>query len=263
MIQSTTSPSEIYEQFMVPAIFAQWSAALLKLAAPQAGERTLDLACGTGVVARMAAPMVQPGGEVVGIDLNGAQIATARAIDPSIDWREGDAGSLPFAGQEFGLVVCQQGFQFFPDRAAALAEMRRAARSGGRLGISVWCEIERCPPFAAVAAALEEALGIEAAASYRGGPWGFPDAEDLSREVAAAGFGDVRVVTETLPTVFDGGVDQLVQSIGVSPVGPVVAALDPAGMAAFRESVARAVAPMVDGDAIRTETCSNTALAIA
>lgn len=136
MIQSTTSPSEIYQRFMVPAIFAQWSAAILELAAPQAGERALDLACGTGVVARMAALMVQPGGEVVGVDLNGAQIATARAIDPSTDWREGDAGSLPFTDQEFGLVVCQQGFQFFPDRDKAKRGVFRRLPFGRTLRIS-------------------------------------------------------------------------------------------------------------------------------
>ena len=86
-IQTTTSPSEIYERFMVPAIFAKWSTVLLELVAPQAGERVLDLACGTGIVARTAAPMVKPGGEVFGVDFNPAQIATARSIDSSIEWR--------------------------------------------------------------------------------------------------------------------------------------------------------------------------------
>lgn len=99
LIQTTTSPSEIYERFMVPAMFAKWSAILLELVAPQPGERVLDLACGTGIVARTAAPMVQPGGEVIGLDFNPDQIATARSIESSIEWREGDAASLPFTEQ--------------------------------------------------------------------------------------------------------------------------------------------------------------------
>ena len=101
-------------------MFAKWSTILLELVAPQPGERVLDLACGSGIVARTAAPMVQPGGEVFGVDFNPAQIATARAIDSSIEWREGDAASLPFTEQEFDLVVCQQGFQFFPDQVQAV-----------------------------------------------------------------------------------------------------------------------------------------------
>ena len=62
--QTTTRPSEIFERFMVPEIFAPWAEILLELAAPQPGERVLDLACGTGVAARMATSMFQPGGEV-------------------------------------------------------------------------------------------------------------------------------------------------------------------------------------------------------
>lgn len=125
-IQTTIPPSEIYERFMVPAIFAHWSATLLESVAPQAGERVLDLACGTGVVARMAAPMVRPAGEVFGVDFNRRLIATARTLDSSIDWREGDAGSLTFADQEFDLVVCQQGFQFFSDPVQAVKEINRS-----------------------------------------------------------------------------------------------------------------------------------------
>ncbi len=150
LIQTTTSPSEIYERFMVPAMFAKWSTILLELVAPQPGERVLDLACGTGIVARTAAPMVQPGGEVIGLDFNPDQIATARSIDSSIEWREGDAASLPFTEQEFDLVVCQQGIQFFPDQVQAVREMHRVLKPGGRVGIAIWASIEKCPGYPAL-----------------------------------------------------------------------------------------------------------------
>jgi ubiquinone/menaquinone biosynthesis C-methylase UbiE len=158
-IKTTTSPSEIYERFIVPAIFARWSRVLLELVAPQPGDRVLDLACGTGIVARTAAPMVQPAGEVVGLDFNPAQIATARSIDPSIEWREGDAGYLPFMDQEFDLIVCQQGLQFFPDRVQAVTEMHRVLKLGGRIGISVWSSQETRPGHFALAHALERRMG--------------------------------------------------------------------------------------------------------
>lgn len=201
MIQSTTSPSEIYERFMVPSIFAQWSAALLELAAPQAGERVLDLACGTGVVARMASPTVQPGGEVVGVDLNGAQISTARAIDPSIDWREGDAGSLPFTDQEFGLVVCQQGFQFFPDRVRAVQEIHRVLNPDGRVVIAVWSTLEKSPGYLALANALGRNVG-SSAAGLLDELFVFPDPNALRLSFLNGGFQEANVVTCSNDAVF-------------------------------------------------------------
>ena len=147
---------------MVPAMFARWAKVLLELVAPQPGERVLDLACGTGIVARTAAPMVQPGGEVFGVDINPAQIATARSINSSIKWREGDAGSLPFTDQEFDLVVCQQGFQFFPDRVQAVKEIHRVLRPGGRVGIAVWSSIDEFPGYLALVHALRRRVGSSA-----------------------------------------------------------------------------------------------------
>ncbi len=190
-IQTTTSPSEIYERFIVPAIFAKWSTVLLELVAPQAGERVLDLACGTGIVARTAVPMVQPGGEVFGVDFNPAQIATARSIDSSIEWREGDAGSLPFMDQEFDLVVCQQGFQFFPDGVQAVKEIHRVLKPGGRVGISVWSSIEKCPGYPALVHALERRVGSSAAGLINMAG----ESNEISRWFADGAFPDADVVT--------------------------------------------------------------------
>ena len=170
-IQSTTSPSEIYEQYMVPAIFSRWSAALLDSVSPQPGERVLDLACGTGVVARMAALMVQPGGQLSGVDSNGAQIATARTMDPSIDWREGDAGALSFAGGEFDLVVCQQGFHFFPDRVQAVKAIHRSLKPCRRVAVSVWSSSEASPGYLSIAHARAQTVGAAAAVVGGAGAW--------------------------------------------------------------------------------------------
>ena len=200
-IQTTTSPSEIYEQYMVPAIFAGWSETLLELVAPQPGERVLDLACGTGVVARMAAPMVQPGGQVSGLDFNGAQIATARTMDPSIDWREGDAGALSFADQEFDLVVCQQGFQFFPDRAGAAREVYRVLKPGGRVAIAVWSSMEKNPGYLALAHALGRTMG-SSAAGLLDDLFALADAGEISRSFADGGFPDASLISPSRNAIF-------------------------------------------------------------
>lgn len=215
-IQTTTPPSEIYERFMVPAIFGRWAEILLELVAPQPGERLLDLACGTGIVARTAVPMVQPGGEVFGVDFNPAQIATARSIDSSIDWREGDAGSLSFADQEFDLVVCQQGFMFFPDRVQAVQEIRRVLKPGGRVGIAVWSTIDKAPGYLALVHALERRVG-SSAARLMDDLTALSDSGEVSRFFADGGFPNAEMVTLSNDVVF-ASAEEFTRAIAVGSI---------------------------------------------
>ena len=191
-MQPTGSPAEIYERHMVPAIFASWVPALLDLVMLKPGERVLDVACGTGVVARQAASRVGAGGQVVGLDINGDMLALARALGPAVQWREGNAMALPFAESAFDVVVCQQGLQFFPDSGQALREAHRVLVPSGRFAVAVWCAIESSPGHHALARGLERHVGTEAAglmhAVYRLG-----DAQTLQTMLENAGFHDVRV----------------------------------------------------------------------
>ena len=194
-MQPTESPAEIYERHMVPAIFAAWVSPLLDLVALKPGERVLDVACGTGVVAQQAASRVGAGGQVTGLDLNGGMLALARASGAIVEWREGNAMDLPFAANAFDVVVCQQGLQFFPDGAGALREMRRVLVPGGRLAVAVWCAIESSPGHCALALGLERHVGTEAAglmsALFRLG-----DSQALQTILQSAGFHDMRVRRE-------------------------------------------------------------------
>src|SRR5262249_1850701 len=149
--------------FLVPTIFRPWAEALLTLAALQPGERILDVACGTGVVARLAAVQVGPTGQVRGVDLNPGMLAVARSVPAPtgavITWQEGTATALPLEDAAFDVVLCQQGLQFFPDRVAALQEMHRVLVPGGRLALSVWGPIASSPGFAVLAEALARHVG--------------------------------------------------------------------------------------------------------
>src|SRR5437870_13920614 len=116
---------------MVPAMLASWVPALLDLVALKPGERLLDVACGTGVVARQAVLQVGAGGYVVGLDFNSDMLALARVRGPAVERREGHAMPLPFATRPFDVVVCQQGLQFFPDSGNALLEDHRVLAPGG------------------------------------------------------------------------------------------------------------------------------------
>src|SRR5689334_3117022 len=119
--------AEIYERYLVPAVFAPWAAMLIEQAALQPGERVLDVACGTGVVARRAAQQVGPSGQITGLDNDAEKLAVARSLPPvpgvSLEWQEGSALAMPFADASFDALLCQQGLQFLADRPAALREM--------------------------------------------------------------------------------------------------------------------------------------------
>ena len=125
-----------YERFFVPMIGQSIAADLVAAARLQPGEQVFDVACGTGIVARLAAQQVAPSGTVKGADINPGMIAEARnacAALPNLTWCEADAAALPMPDDSFDVVFCQMGLQFFPAKLAALKEMRRVLRSGGRI----------------------------------------------------------------------------------------------------------------------------------
>ncbi|MGD0454937.1 MAG: class I SAM-dependent methyltransferase [Solirubrobacteraceae bacterium] len=221
------SSMDVYESVMVPRMFAPWAALLLDELELAAGEAVLDVACGPGSVARMAAARVGASGRVIGCDLSPAMLAIAAAKPAvsgggAIEYHEAPADRLPVDDGAFDVVTCQQGLQFLPDRPAALAEMRRALRSGGRLGIAVWAEIDRSPPFRALGDALEVVAGVDLAERFRGGPWGFPDGERLGALLEQAGFDEVRVSRRVLPLTFEGGAAQLLSTLAPTPVAPEI-----------------------------------------
>ena len=135
--QLAAEAAEAYEALFVPAFFAQWPPRLLDAAGLANGQRVLDVACGSGVVARAAAVRVGSAGSVVGVDLSDAMLAVARRIRPDLQWRQADAVAMPFDEAEFDVVVCQMALMFVPDPAAALREMRRVARPTGTVGVLV------------------------------------------------------------------------------------------------------------------------------
>jgi SAM-dependent methyltransferase len=264
---SAEATQRAYEGIMVPRLFAPWGELLADQVALAPGERVLDVACGPGTVARIAAQRVGPCGRVVGVDFSPAMIAVA-AAKPAvpdgapITYLAGPADAVAVPDQDVDVVTCQQGLQFFPDRVAALAEMHRVLRAGGRLGLAVWCDIAECPPFTALAAGIADVLGKQLAATYRGGPWGLTDPSELAKLAEAAGFDRARITRVELPLVFDGGAAQLVDTLALTGVAAEVAGLDHAGHQRFVDAVARAAAPISDGGGVRSSAAANVLLAL-
>lgn len=187
---------EIYEQALVEPLFRPWAGPLLEDAGLRPGDRVLDVACGTGIVARSAAAKLAHGAQFVGVDAAAPMIEVARRAAPRIDWRVGDAAALPLqAGEQFDVVVCQQGMQFFADRAAAAREMRRALAPGGRLAASTWRPDEELPVLLELRHIAERHLGPLADRRHS-----FGEPQQLESLLRDAGLRNVRskIVSRTI-----------------------------------------------------------------
>lgn len=190
--QVTRSAAEIYEEFFVPALFRQWAPRVAEAARIAPGQRVLDVACGTGVLARETAIRVAPAGYVAGLDRNEGMLATAGRITPAVDWKSGRAEQLPFPDADFDAVVSQFGLMFFDDRTQALREMRRVLKPGGRLAVAVWDALETSPGYVAMEMLLEQLFGPHIAGELRA-PFALGDVRKLHALLTGAGLADVEV----------------------------------------------------------------------
>lgn len=192
--QVNRSAAEVYEEFFIPALFQDWPSQVAEAAHIEAGHHILDVACGTGILARTVAERVGPAGSVVGLDVNEGMLAVAKRKAPQIEWRQGIAEDLPFDSNSFDAVVCQFGLMFFEDKQAAISEMVRVLRPGGRLALAVWDSLQNTPGYAAMVALLQRLFGREAAAGLRA-PFSLGNVHDLRSLFGQAGLPHVAITT--------------------------------------------------------------------
>ena len=158
----SAAAAEMYEAQFVPALFAEWAPRLVDLAGVAPGQAILDVACGTGIVARTVADVQRGHGRVVGLDLNEAMLDVARRVRPEIEWRQGDASHLPFPEGAFDVALCQMAFMFFPDRIQVLREMARVVTAGGTVAFSVPSRLDAQPAYAPFVQMVARHAGPEA-----------------------------------------------------------------------------------------------------
>lgn len=178
--------AEAYEEHFVPAIFGQWAPLLVDLAEVGPGHRVLDVACGTGVVAREAAARTGDPGAVVGVDLNPAMLEVARRIRPDIGWQRGDAAALPCRDREFDRVFCQSALFFFADAEAALAEMARVVERQGIVAVQTYALLADQPGYRPFVETVVRHVGQDAR-SLLGLYWSWGDLAGLRRSLGAHG----------------------------------------------------------------------------
>ena len=199
--QAQIEAATAYEAQFVPALFRPWAPIVADLAQVKAGDRVLDVACGTGVLAREAAARTGQKGHVAGLDPHAGMLAVARDLSPAIDWREGTAEALPFPDRSFDVVVSQFGLMFFTDRDKAIHEMLRVMVPGGRCAVAVWDAIENIPLFAALVALLDRIAGKAAGDALRA-PFVLGDRRALAASFSGAGATSVDVTTRQGPARF-------------------------------------------------------------
>ena len=156
--------ADLYDSHFVPAIFQRWAEELVRFADLQPGQHVLDVACGTGAVARAAAAVVGAEGRVVGADLNAGMLEVARRVAPDIEWIQSDAASLDFENDTFDVVICQSALMFFPDPAAAVREMTRVVKPGGGVVLQTW---GRSKGYEMLAEVFDDVTSSDAAAIIR------------------------------------------------------------------------------------------------
>jgi ubiquinone/menaquinone biosynthesis C-methylase UbiE len=251
------SGPELYQRTMVGPVFGPWATELLAVGAPSPGERVLDVACGTGAVTRLVAQRVGTTGRVVGLDISPGMLAVARASSDSwIEWLESSATASPLPDAAFDLVLCQQGLQYFPDRPAALREMRRVLAGDGRLALSVFCASSG---HTAVADTMGSHLGPEAAALICGA-LDLADRDELRALLIGAGFRNV-VIERVVRTVRFPSQDHFIEYLLTSRLADTMASLPEERRAALIDGARASLGAYVEAEALAFPMESHLAVA--
>jgi ubiquinone/menaquinone biosynthesis C-methylase UbiE len=250
----TGSAAENYQRYFVPAIATPVSGDLLWTADLQLGEHVLDVACGTGLIARLAAERVGPTGSVSALDLAPEMIDVARTapapMAPDIEWYVGDAATLPFPDDSYDVVLCQMGLMFMEDRPAAVAEMRRVLMPGGRLVVSTPGSIQ--PLFEIMERAIVEHIRPELG-SFVEAVFSMHDPDALAALVEDAGLADVSSKVFTATFQLPSPAEFLWQYINLAPMGPLIAQAPEEAQSAMERQVVESWQPFVAGGGMRVD----------
>ena len=243
--------AQLYERHVLRYILGPWVPRLLDAVRLQAGEIVLDVACGTGAVARVASERVGASGRVTGLDLNAGMLAVARSLPAppgaAITWVERNALDTGLPDRSFDVVLCQQGLQFFADRTGALREMHRVLVPRGRLAISVWRSIGVYN--SAVGTALRRHISVDAASRFCASR-DVPSDEELLRLAVAAGLQDVELHTQKMMVRLPPPREFVLGHLAATPVASDVETTSDAVRVALGCDVARQLSEFNEGESV-------------
>jgi SAM-dependent methyltransferase len=248
-----------YREIHLPRVFAPWARILIEMVPTQSGESVLDVATGPGPVAREAARAAGPNGRVVGVDISAAMLAVARAWQAEqgaapIEYLEASALSIPLPDASFDIAYCQQGLQHIADPLAALREMRRLLRSGGRVGVAAWIK----SPFSLFREVVDRVAGP--ATGIQSSGFGRVAAE-LSAALESSGFADVVIKSRELTAVLEGGIPQALEVAKATSASVGMRNLSPAQRQVIEDAIAEELAPLTQNGKVQLRSISNIASA--
>ncbi len=225
-----------YDEFQVPTLFRPWATLLADSHDAWRDRTVLDLATGSGIVAEVLAPRVGAGGQIIGVDISDEMLELARkrcaGLEPAIMFVRSAAHPLELPDASVDVVVCQQGFQFFPDQSAAAAEIHRVLRPGGKVMAATWRSLAECDYFLGVRNALA-CIGEPDLAARMHIPFNRMPADELLGHFSRAGFEEVQVGRKQLVFTFPGGMVQALATARATVAGPEIEKMPDEKQAAF------------------------------
>ena len=258
------SVAAAYDAVLVPILFEPWATHLVEAFKPWLGRSVLDLATGTGIVAQQLAMNVGTTGKVICADINAEMLDLARArcadAPAPIEFVESPAHPLALPGESVDVVVCQQGYQFFPDKASATAEMFRVLRSGGKVIVTTWRPVAECEFFDKICDTLE-AIGEQELSNLMRAPFDHMPEPELKAYFEAGGFTNVQVIRHQRDLAIHGGVPRAVEVAYSTPIGPELRLLPGDRQAQFRAKLSERLEARYGDGSIMGRMASNVLLA--
>jgi ubiquinone/menaquinone biosynthesis C-methylase UbiE len=247
---NTESLTKIYDEVLRPRIFDPWGNFLLDMVGPKKGETLLDIATGPGTVARLAAVRVGKQGMIVGADISTEMLAVARSKDAPadgapIEYVLSPASPLEVNPAAFDAAVCAHGLHFFPDQLAAIGEMKKALRSGGRVGVLIWSSATAMPLFSLAHQCLADVQAEASAVMQQRANRTWLTGGDLADMFSQCGFKEIHVSEKSIPFSLEGGIPQAFEAIGGTSAAGDINALTDEQRNRFYEKLENAYAPYV------------------
>jgi SAM-dependent methyltransferase len=195
----------------------------------RAGERVLDVGCGSGATSLMLAEWVRPG-EVVGLDISEPMLARARQRGRGVGnlrFECADAQTFALSAAAYDAVFSRFGMTFFSDSIAAFGNLQRALRPGGKLGFVCWRGARENPSFTVP---LEAALPFlpeppKPLDPNAPGPFAFADPDKIVGILDSAGYGNVELTPHDTELIYGGGRDLEGAADMALEIGPLSRAL--------------------------------------
>src|SRR5258705_1173913 len=248
----TGTAAENYQRDFVPAIATPVSQELLRVADLQPGERVLDVACGTGLISRLASERVGANGAVTGIDIAPYMIDVAKNVPApdgaAIQWRVADAAALPIADASVDVVLCQMGLMFMENPAPAIAEMARVLAASGRVAINTPGHIQ--PLFATLEQSIVDHISPDLG-GFVGAVFSMHDPEAVAALLREGGLREVSARVATATFRLPKPAEFLWQYINLTPMAALVQQTPEPAKAAMEEQFVVGLQPQViDGTTV-------------